>query len=253
MTMWTFGLTSSGGVHTLTRVSRQRPKLTQMLCRLIKQQTPANFKFTSMCLCQDIRLRLHRDLKNLGLSAICGLTLHTGGELWVQTPESEATSWKTIEGDTVPGKLLPTRQQTHLFDARLWHSAEETVQRPRWVLAAYTTATARHMPDEIRASLLSLDFPVEARGRFQISTNKFFFLVPYKQHVAYIAAADDIPSYIYIYIYTYIHTHTYMYTYTDSTRASLSNADAAFVRAEDHGDWRITPCGCSRGLLIQSK
>ena len=161
LNLWSFGLTSSGGSHTTTLLTRVHPQLTQLLTSLVKQLAPTDFRFTSLSLNLDERLKLHRDLRNQPTSAIVGLTPHTGGELWVQDEECRAkdnAAWRLFQGQWLPGRLLPTAHTCNLFQSRLVHGAEPTLEGPRCTLVAYTTLTHGGASEDLRRELASLGF-----------------------------------------------------------------------------------------------
>ena len=161
LNLWSFGLTSSGGSHTTTLLTRMHPQLTQLLTSLVKQLAPPDFRFTSLSLNLDERLKLHRDLRNQPTSAIIGLTSHTGGELWVEDEECRTKDnvvWRMFQGQWLPGRLIPTARTCNLFQSRLVHGAEPTLEGPRCILVAYTTLTHGRASNEVRCELASLGF-----------------------------------------------------------------------------------------------
>ena len=106
--VWTFGLTSSGGTHVLTKVTRKMPAFTQVLASLVAKMAP-NFTFTSLAVLIDAKLQYHKDMRNRGQSCLIGLSRYRGGELWVHSGVS-TQPFRKVPGveHELPGVLLPT-------------------------------------------------------------------------------------------------------------------------------------------------
>ena len=93
--MWVFGMYCHGGITGLTSLTRERPFLTRLLARLMRQELP-DLSFTTVTLAIDCTLKPHRDLANAvnSRAGIVGISDFHGGRLWsnIQTaPSSDAS------------------------------------------------------------------------------------------------------------------------------------------------------------------
>ena len=78
--MWVFGMYCHGGITGLTSLTRERPFLTRLLVRLIRQELPS-LSFTTVTLAIDATLKPHRDLANAinSRAGIVGISDFRGG------------------------------------------------------------------------------------------------------------------------------------------------------------------------------
>ncbi|CAE7468011.1 unnamed protein product [Symbiodinium sp. CCMP2592] len=123
--IWIFGMFCHGGVTGITTVTRERPFLTRLLVRFIRQELPT-LTFTTISLAIDATLRPHRDLTNAvgSVAGIVGISKFEGGKLWIE--DSAGTARRRVSQDEVKtGMLLDVCQKAHIFDPRRWHGADQ--------------------------------------------------------------------------------------------------------------------------------
>ena len=123
--MWVFGMYCHGGITGLTSLTRERPFVTRLLVRLMRQELP-DLSFTTVTLAIDSTLKPHRDLANAvnSRAGIVGISEFHGGRLWVEHPDGSIK--RRISADKVKvGKLLDVCQQAQIFDPRQWHGADK--------------------------------------------------------------------------------------------------------------------------------
>ena len=114
--IWVFGMYCHGGITGLTSLTRERPFLTRLLVRLMRQELP-DLSFTTVTLAIDSTLKPHRDLANAvnSRAGIVGISEFHGGRLWVEHPDGSIK--RRISADKVKvGKLLDVCQQAQIFD-----------------------------------------------------------------------------------------------------------------------------------------
>ena len=119
--IWIFGMFCHGGVTGITSITRERPFLTKLFVKFMRQELPT-LTFTTISLAIDATLRPHRDLTNAVGSAagIIGISNYTGGRLWVEDP-SGTVKRRISHDEAKTGVLLDICQKAHEFDPRRWH------------------------------------------------------------------------------------------------------------------------------------
>ena len=107
--LWTFGMFVHGGVMGVTSESRKHPWLTQLLCKMIRQQHP-DLEFLSVSIAINLVFRPHRDRNSLEReSVVIGLSRFQGGQLWIEGLPGEkgntAVRYTDKDGQPKAGKL----------------------------------------------------------------------------------------------------------------------------------------------------
>ena len=107
--LWTFGMFVHGGVMGVTSESRKHPWLTQLLCKMIRQQHP-DLEFLSVSIAINMVFRPHRDRNSLEReSVVIGLSRFQGGQLWIEGLPGEkgntAVRYTDKDGQPKAGKL----------------------------------------------------------------------------------------------------------------------------------------------------
>ena len=148
-----------GGITGLTSLTRERPFLTRLLVRLMRQELP-DFSFTAVTLAIDSTLKPHRDLANAvnSRAGIVGISEFHGGRLWVEHPEGSIK--RRISADKIKvGKLLDVCQQAQIFDPRQWHGADKH-QGTRATVTAYTARQLHNLDYDLIEVLGIMGFPL---------------------------------------------------------------------------------------------
>ena len=162
--MWVFGMYCHGGITGLTSLTRERPFLTRLLVRLMRQELPT-LSFTTVALAIDSTLKPHRDLANAlnSRAGIVGISDFQGGRLWVEHPEGSIK--RRISADKIKvGKLLDVCQQAQIFDPRQWHGADRH-QGTRASITAYTARQLHNLDHDLIEVLGNIGFPLPSAGQ----------------------------------------------------------------------------------------
>ncbi|CAE6971992.1 GIP [Symbiodinium sp. CCMP2592] len=155
--IWIFGMFCHGGVTGITTVTRERPFLTRLLVRFIRQELPT-LTFTTISLAIDATLRPHRDLTNAvgSVAGIVGISKFEGGKLWIE--DSAGTARRRVSQDEVKtGMLLDVCQKAHIFDPRRWHGAEQH-RGVRSTVVGYTARQLQRLDQDMTDRLRRLGF-----------------------------------------------------------------------------------------------
>ena len=161
--MWVFGMYCHGGITGLTSLTRERPCLTRLLVRMMRQELP-DLSFTTVTLAIDSTLKPHRGLANdvNSRAGIVGISDFQGGSLWVE--HSDGTIKRRISADKVKvGKLLGVCQQTQIFDPRQWRGADKH-QGVRATVSAYTARQLYNLDRDLIEELRTLEFSLPDSG-----------------------------------------------------------------------------------------
>ena len=161
--MWVFGMYCHGGITGLTSLTRERPFLTRLLVRLIRQELP-DLSFTTVSLAIDSTLKPHRDLANAvnSRAGIVGISEFHGGRLWFEHPDG--TVKRRISVDKIKvGKLLEISQQAQTFDPRQWHGADKH-RGVRATVTAYTARQLHSLDRDLIEELQTLEFSLPDNG-----------------------------------------------------------------------------------------
>ena len=124
-----------GGINGLFGNATRFPQATQVLTRFAKQSLQSDFLFSSCVLMQDNETKLHRDINNVGRSALIRCSPFQGGELWLESPSGTVPS-----GGPSPQRYgeLHALEDHVVFDPTAYHCTRPWSQGPRVVLAIYT-------------------------------------------------------------------------------------------------------------------
>ncbi|CAE7510622.1 unnamed protein product [Symbiodinium sp. CCMP2592] len=155
--IWIFGMFCHGGVTGITTVTRERPFLTRLLVRFIRQELPT-LTFTTISLAIDATLRPHRDLTNAvgSVAGIVGISKFEGGKLWIE--DSAGTARRRVSQDEVKtGMLLDVCQRAHIFDPRRWHGADQH-RGVRSTVVGYTARQLQRLDQDMTDRLRRLGF-----------------------------------------------------------------------------------------------
>ena len=155
--IWIFGMFCHGGVTGITSITRERPFLTKLLVKFMREELPT-LTFTTISLAIDATLFPHRDLTNAVGSAagIIGISNFTGGKLWVEDPSG--TVKRRISHDEVKtGVLLEICQKAHEFDPRRWHGADHH-RGVRSTVVGYTVKQLQNLDQDMAERLGHIGF-----------------------------------------------------------------------------------------------
>ena len=150
--MWVFGMCCHGGITGLTSLTRERPFLTRLLARMMRQELP-DLSFTTVALAIDSTLKPHRDLAN-AVNSRAGI---------VGISDFQRIK-RRISADKIKvGKLLDVCQQAQTFDPRQWHGADKH-QGVRATVSAYTARQLYNLDRDLTEELKTLDFSLPDIG-----------------------------------------------------------------------------------------
>ena len=155
--IWIFGMFCHGGVTGITTITRERPFLTKLLVRFIRQELPT-LTFTTISVAVDATLRPHRDLTNAvgSMAGIVGISKFAGGKLWIE--DSAGTVKRRISQDEVKtGVLLDVCQKAHIFDPRRWHGADQH-RGVRSTVVGYTARQLQNLDQDLTERLRQMGF-----------------------------------------------------------------------------------------------
>ena len=125
-----------GGIAGLFANSKLFPQTSLVLTRFAKQVLGSAFCFSSCVLMRDNLTKPHRDINNVGQSALIRCSPFEGGELWIES------SGGPLKSGGRSGQVHPFDKYV-IFDPSLYHSTQPWTNGPRVVLAAYTV---RNLP-----------------------------------------------------------------------------------------------------------
>ena len=131
--LWVFGAYVKGGIHGITRVSKDHPMLTRLLTKYMRQH--AKGPFASLVVAENVAFKPHKD-PNEGTyaSTIVGLSSFSGGHLWTECSpcdlEEDKAVWRYVNPhrEPIPGQLnrLDGGRSAKFCGTR-WHGTEPHV------------------------------------------------------------------------------------------------------------------------------
>ena len=168
-----FGAYTYGGKQGITKITAERPWLTQLICRTLAHAVPAE-EYTSFMLLKDSEAPMHIDKYNHGKNIVLPLKLPPhGGGLWVELrPGDKVTGEVAVhhDGSThVAGQVFKLQvgvPQTFCPKAR--HATEPWTRGHRVVIAAYTTGGYARLAAPEARELTSLGFAMPSGSVRQV-------------------------------------------------------------------------------------
>ena len=126
MSIWTFfGRWQHGGCHGLTKLAKQPPKLTELMCAMVRKAFPER-DFSTIAVTEDTVFRPRRDKFNeRGSSNLAlGLSQYVGGGVWIHDETmrwSKQAVWRVAKegADALPGRIMDTHWSGTAFDPLL--------------------------------------------------------------------------------------------------------------------------------------
>ena len=156
-----------GGCVGVSKVTRQRPQLTKLLCHMISSKEP-HATFTAIQVLRDVESPVHTDKYNADLNVLLPLKLpRSGGNLWQELREGDhvngAIQIRSYGGQQLAGVETPLREgHCTMFDPKRRHATQSWKQGTRLVLAAYTAGSYCKLSPPDSAALETLGFPLPA-------------------------------------------------------------------------------------------
>ncbi|CAE7258960.1 unnamed protein product [Symbiodinium natans] len=168
-----FGAYTYGGKQGITKITAERPWLTQLICRTLAHAVPAE-EYTSFMLLKDSEAPMHIDKYNHGKNIVLPLKLPPhGGGLWVELRPGDKVSGEVAvhhDGSThVAGQVFKLQvgvPQTFCPKAR--HATEPWTRGHRVVIAAYTTGGYARLAAPEARELTSLGFAMPSGSVRQV-------------------------------------------------------------------------------------
>ena len=122
----TFGAYCHGGIVGVTTLTRQLPRLTQVLTKVMNLTEPEHV-FSTVAVSCNTSVEPHRDKYNSRVHPNLIVPLDfpmTGGEIWVASPPAtnQKVQDRSCNGQLVPGSLMPLRKSM-LLDPHMWHAS----------------------------------------------------------------------------------------------------------------------------------
>ena len=165
----TYGMFTHGGVHGVTRASKEQAAVTRYLNYFGRVHLGNSATWTSVSVTSDVGTEVHRDGNNLketrNYSCTFGQT--EGGQLWLEdtnVDESQANGgqliWKKDRtGAWVPGRTHDTYHKFVEFDPFHRHCSLPWTGR-RWCVTFHTVRGAIQVGPEIKKFLRNSGFPL---------------------------------------------------------------------------------------------
>ena len=152
-----FGAYTHGGCHGITRATRRRPFLAQLLNRYAKQVAP-QAEYSALAISRGVQLGWHRDRHNLvdSLNWVIPIGVFEGGEIRVL---QEGQSQDEADLSEHRGFKLDVSTTPVSFDARRRHCVLPS-QGERLVLVGYTPRGFSRLQKEDLDGLKDLGFPL---------------------------------------------------------------------------------------------
>ena len=165
----TLGLYSHGANYGITTETFSRKQLVQYLNNFVASHAPTPTCWTSLYINRNWPVPVHADVHNLWGSANLSISLgpFSGGELWLEVSEDEAskapTRWVNMPtGEQVPGVVVNSRHRMIRFCPKLRHAVLPWTGS-RISITAYVTRGIEHIGRSLLNELAKLRFPCSSQ------------------------------------------------------------------------------------------
>ena len=168
----TYGLFTHGGVHGLTRASKDNDAILRYLNNLGREHLGEEATWTSISVTRNIGVNVHRDSNNLKDSKNYTVTFgqDAGGDIWMEEDVNESQVrdkgivWKKDRtGAWVPGRYYNDKEHFIDFNPFRRHASEEWTG-DRWCLTYHTVRGVTKIGSELKKYLGRAGFPVPKVG-----------------------------------------------------------------------------------------
>ena len=156
------GMFTHGGVIGLSTIAKQRPHLSQLLCRIVREATATSF--TTIMMNFNMPAPIHQDAYNQGHNAVVPVIMpRKGGHLWIELQQGDKIEGEIdvcpVKSGHVAGQIMELRpgQAVHFSPKRL-HATQAWSGGDRWILAAYTSGSYWKASSEVTTALLNLGY-----------------------------------------------------------------------------------------------
>ena len=179
----TYGLFTHGGVHGLTRASKDNDAILRYLNNLGREHLGDEATWTSISVTRNIGVSVHRDSNNLKDSKNYTVTFgqDAGGDIWMEEDVDEnqvhgkGIVWKRDRtGAWVPGRYYNDKEHFIDFNPFRRHASEEWTG-DRWCLTYHTVRGVAKIGGELKKYLGRAGFPVpkvNIDGKYKESKSK---------------------------------------------------------------------------------
>ncbi|OLP99804.1 hypothetical protein AK812_SmicGene17601 [Symbiodinium microadriaticum] len=179
----TYGLFTHGGVHGLTRASKDNDAILRYLNNLDREHLGDEATWTSISVTRNIGVSVHRDSNNLKDSKNYTVTFgqDAGGDIWMEEDVDEnqvhgkGIVWKRDRtGAWVPGRYYNDKEHFIDFNPFRRHASEEWTG-DRWCLTYHTVRGVAKIGGELKKYLGRAGFPVpkvNIDGKYKESKSK---------------------------------------------------------------------------------
>ncbi|CAE7295005.1 unnamed protein product, partial [Symbiodinium sp. CCMP2592] len=163
----TYGLFTHGGVHGLTRATKDDDALVRFLNHFGREHLGDETKWTSISVTKNVAIGIHKDSNNLrgSLNYCTTVGQQSGGDLWLEADIDEAQArggdvvWKRDKGGWLPGRYHRTKETFFAFDPFKKHCST-TWEGTRWCITYHTVRGITEVGSEIKKFLRATGFPV---------------------------------------------------------------------------------------------
>ena len=163
----TYGLFTHGGVHGLTRATKDEDALVRFLNYFARHHLGEDATWTSISLTKNIAIDVHRDSNNLrgSLNHCVTFGQEDGGGLWLEVDVDEAQaqgkdiSWKRDRSGWIPGRFYNNKDIFVSFDPFKKHCSAPWAGT-RWCLTYHTVRGITEVGSEIKKFLKGAGFPI---------------------------------------------------------------------------------------------
>ncbi|CAE7510826.1 GIP [Symbiodinium sp. CCMP2592] len=139
----TYGLFTHGGVHGLTRATKDDDALVRFLNHFGREHLGDEAKWTSISVTKNVAIGIHKDSNNLrGSLNYCA-----------------TVGWKRDKGGWLPGRYHRTKETFFAFDPFKKHCST-TWEGTRWCITYHTVRGITEVGSEIKKFLRAAGFPV---------------------------------------------------------------------------------------------
>ena len=176
----TYGMFTHGGVHGITKATKEDDALVRYLNHFGREHLGSDATWTSISVTKDVEIEVHRDSNNLrGTTNFCvTFGQKSGGNLWLEEDVTETQAhgkgivWKKDHGNWTPGRYHNTTRTFVAFDPFKKHCSGPW-EGSRWCLTYHTVRGITEVGNEIKKFLRRAGFPVpgfKSRGGESTST-----------------------------------------------------------------------------------
>ena len=197
------GAYSKGGIIGLRYNTRAFPAATSILFQFLHQALP-DFSCSTVALFKDALTAVHKDSKNGKFpNATLPISTFDQGHIWIENPEGKHIV--QIDGEAVPGELLPVHRGPVIFDAWRLRHCTMPWRGTRLILVGFTVAQLHALSPHDRQILTSVGARLPATETSTCTAPKLHVLSgPESQHLQKVGqrvAGKSLDSMVFIQVF----------------------------------------------------